>query len=254
MSLSDFSWNEAPLTGQAVRNENESGLLIFLLHGYMGDAPSNMAFARTMAQNVPDSTVIVPNGLRPVPDLNDPTHRQWWDLSPESDTSCLSGYMRDYPEKQRKLTQKTLPQVRFAAGVLNRFVVNTAAAYGKPLSDCVVAGISQGGMTAWDMVLFRKEIVSLGALVIIGAGMMAAERPLADKNAAKTPVFIAGGNQDEFFGPAVNDFSEKVLRDKGFSSVSRFQTDAVHFGLEHKVADSVCAFLNGIAEKRESVP
>ena len=252
-----FQWEKAPFSGLSVSCNEQSDYLIFLLHGYQGDAQSNLEFACELAQRVPDAQVVVPNGLRMIPKFNDWHKRQWWDLPEEADGSALSGFSDQVPAFQRVLIEEMVPRIHFTAGILNRFVLNVAQESGKSLKQCAVAGISQGGMTAFDMVLFRRELNTvenpLGALVIIGAGITKAERLLTPLNLPKIPVMLAGGNQDEIFPPKVNDFSENLLEKQGLP-VFRTQSDSVHFGLEHTVKDAVGVFLNEIWQKIESLP
>ena len=247
-----FSWNEPPFTGLSVQASDCFEKLVFLLHGYMGDAESNLAFAEKLAARVPNARIVVPDGLMPIPAYNDSHRRQWWELDERFNGNSLAGFSNDASDFDYALTQTLVPKIHFSAGVLNRFVVNTAAKCGKTLSDCAVAGISQGGMTAFEMVLFRKELSRiqnpLGALIIIGAGIVKAERLSSVPSLPPIPVLLAGGNQDEIFPPEVNDFSEKILKEKGLP-VSRIQTNSVHYGLEHSTDEAVGEFLNKIWKK-----
>ena len=246
-------FEKGALNGVYVSASDSPEKLIFLLHGYMGDVDSNLDFAKKIAANVPSSRVVLINGLTQVPALNDPHHRQWFELDPQNDPGALGGFTQDAPELQQRLIAQMQPRMHFTAGILNRLIVATAREFNVSLADCAVAGISQGGMTAFEMVLFRPEINAaqnhVGALAIIGAGIVKPERLLNPLRLPAIPVLLAIGNQDEFFPPKLNDFSQKMLERQGLP-VSRFQTDSVHFGLEHKVAGAVFGFLNGVWQKK----
>ena len=64
----EYAWDFAPLTGRAIAPKDaEPSKMVILLHGYQGDAHSNMNFARTLARSMPEALVVVPNGLSEVP-------------------------------------------------------------------------------------------------------------------------------------------------------------------------------------------
>ena len=246
-------FKKGALDGVYVSASDAPEKLVFLLHGYMGDVESNLDFAKKIAENVPSARVVLINGLMQVPALNDPHHRQWFELDDRNNPRALGGFTQEADALQQSLIAQMQPRVHFTAGILNRLIVATADEFGVKLADCAVAGISQGGMTAFEMTLFRPEINAaqnhIGALVIIGAGIVKLERLLNSLRLPKIPVLLTIGNQDEFFPPELNDFSQKMLERQGLP-VSRFQTDSAHFGLEHKVAPAVFGFLNAIWQKK----
>ena len=248
-----FSWNYSGLTGMGVSPDRERiRKMVVLLHGYMGDAESNMSFASKICEACPQCVVLVPDGPELVPVVNDPHHRQWYPLEETADSDgYLYAAMPYYapPEKQQKIREST-PRIQKTAALLNRFVLDQLQAYDLTLHDCFLSGISQGGITAYDMVLFRRELWGngsddfLGGLIIIGAGIHESDRlnGLRIGSIPKIPVLLARGKLDEIFPPTVDYFSAAQLRLHKLS-VEISQADSVHFGLEHKVCDAVCHFI-----------
>ena len=247
-----FDWNEQKLTGKGIKPAHAAvKKAVFLLHGYMGGADSNMEFARKICNACPNTVVMVPNGPTPVPPQNDPEHRQWYPLPETADSDGrFYSFMPYYaPAEKQKQMRECTPHIQKTAKLLNRFILNRIKNYGLTLSDCFLAGISQGGITAYDMVLFRKELHVddghfLGGLIIIGAGINQADRLNSLRRGAlpPIPVLLARGEHDEIFPKTVDYFSAAQLRLHKMP-VEKIQADSVHFGLEHKVCDAVCRFI-----------
>ncbi|MBO4520470.1 MAG: hypothetical protein J5787_04620 [Alphaproteobacteria bacterium] len=248
-----FFWHCRTLTGMGVKPDQEPvKKMVVLLHGYMGDAPSNMEFARKIAAACPQTVVLVPNGPTPVPPQNDPQHRQWYPLPATADSDgYFYSFMPCYApaEKQMQMREST-PHIQKTAKLLNSFILEQIKEYGLSLSDCFLAGISQGGITAFDMVLFRKELRKnktknfLGGLIVIGAGINESDRLNALKlnDFPPIPVLLARGEHDEIFPKTVDYFSAAQLRLHRLP-VETASADSGHFGLEHKVCGAVCRFI-----------
>lgn len=240
-------WEKDGLTGlKAEPVETPVQKMIVLLHGYMGDAQSNMDFALKLADACPQAAVFVPNGTAPVPPGDDPRRRKWWDLSESEFDGYLFSFMPYYaPPDKQKLMKKTIKGIQKTAALLNRFILNRLNEYGLRLSDCFLAGISQGGITAFEMVLFRDELHGGGdfpaGLISIGSGIIGADR-LRKLSLPPVPVLLARGERDEIFPKTVDYFSRSLLREQRMPVVLT-EADSVHFGLEHKVCDDVCAFI-----------
>lgn len=246
-----FHWKDKTLTGMGIAPRNEEiKKLVVLLHGYMGDAESNMAFAEKICSACSKTVVLVPNGPTCVPELNDTHHRQWYPLPETADADGIFySFMTYYApaEKQKQIRQST-PDIQKTAAVLNRFILKSAKKYALSLSDCFLAGISQGGITAYDMTLFRRELHKdafnrfLGGLIIIGAGINEADRLNGSDTIPPIPVLLARGKHDEIFPKTVDYFSAALLRGKKMP-VEMTEADSGHFGLEHNVCDAVCRFI-----------
>ena len=248
-----FCWNCGNLSGTGIKPTKESvRKMVVLLHGYMGDAESNMDFAKKICAACPQTVVLVPNGTQTVPPANDPQHRQWYPLPETADADGrLYSFMPYYaPAEKQKQMRESTPHIQKTARLLNHFFMQQAQKYNLALSDCFLAGISQGGITAYDMVLFRKELHQdktnsfLGGLIIIGAGINEADRLNTPEAASipPIPVLLARGKYDEIFPKTVDYFSAAQLRLLKMP-VEMTQADSVHFGLEHKVCDAVCRFI-----------
>ena len=82
MQTKIFFWEKDGLCGLGINSKKNSRVkkMIILLHGYNGDAESNMEFALKLSQASPEAVVFVPDGISPVPPGNDEHHRQWWPL------------------------------------------------------------------------------------------------------------------------------------------------------------------------------
>lgn len=252
------AWKSAPLTGMAVLPKNDSARkMIVLLHGYQGDARSNLGFARTLARGVENAAVFVPDGLAEVPNVGNPHVRQWWNLPPfEGRYYSFMPYLA--PAEIRRGLDQIVKEASVAAGILNKFFKKQAKLLGLKLSDCFLCGISQGGITAFEMALFRSELhadsfgTHLGGLAVIGAGIPGAQRIRQRETAFPAfPILLARGTNDEIFPPSVDAFSESLLKEAG-APVSRIQAESGHFGLEHAVADGVCAFFNAATRDKKA--
>lgn len=248
-----FDWKNERITGKGVKPAKGAvRKAVVLLHGFMGDAESNMEFAGKICAQCSGTLVIVPNGPDPVPPENDPKHRQWYPLPTTADND---GYMYSFmpayapPEKQKQI-RETTPKIQKTAKELNRIILKMLKEYHLSLADCFLAGISQGGITAFDMVLFRPELQNdgdgkfLAGLIIIGAGINEADRlnDLPCGSIPPIPVLLARGRYDEIFPRTVDYFSAAQLRLKNMP-VETTEAESVHFGLEHRVCDAVCRFI-----------
>ena len=252
-SYETFRWKDKTLTGTGIRPENEPvKKALFLLHGYMGDADSNMEFAEKICVLCPQTEVIVINGPTPVPPANDPEHRQWYPLPETADADgYLYSFMPYYlPAEKQKQIRESTPLIQKTAKLLNDFILKRLSELGLTLSDCFLCGISQGGITAYEMILFRKELLCNKAgrfpagLIIIGAGINESDRLNAIPAGTRppVPVLLARGRRDEIFPKTVDYFSAAQLRLHGMP-VETIEADSVHFGLEHAVCDGVCDFI-----------
>ena len=243
--------NDRKMTGLIVRRADEPvGKTVVLLHGYMGDAESNTGFAKEICDGCPETEVVVPDGPDPVFPENDPSHRQWYPLPETADADgYLYSFMPYYlPAEKQKQIRESTPLIRKTAKTLNDFILRYLKKNGKALSDCFLCGISQGGITAYEMLLFRPELHkddagrSLAGLVIIGAGINESDRLNAITALPPVPVLLARGSRDGIFPKTVDYFSAAQLRLHGFP-VETAEADSVHFGLEHAVRAPVCDFI-----------
>ncbi len=248
MKQAIFPWKADGLSGLGIKRDKDPvQKMVILLHGYRGDAESNTAFALKLFEACPHAVVLVPDGIEPIPPGDDPHHRQWWDLPESEFNGELCSFMPYYASRQK---QRLMKQIGFGlqntAALLNRFILNRLAEYSLSLSDCFLAGISQGGITAFEMTLFRKELHGsgddfLGGLISIGSGILGADR-LRDLTVPPIPVLLARGRRDEIFPKTVDYFSRSLLKEKQMPVVLT-EADSVHFGLEHAVSDAVCGFI-----------
>lgn len=247
--LSANRWENNGISALILENKGaEHSRLIVLLHGYQGDASSNLEFGKTLLSADESAVVAVFDGLEEVPDRHDPHIRQWWALppfegryyaamplfAPKSVRSALDAIVRDAHKTAVRLNAAVLELMRE-----------------KKLKTLVLAGISQGGITAFEMALFCSELISvLDGVVIIGAGIAGADR-LRETAVKPVPFLLVRGTKDEIFPLSVNRFSESVLREAGVCAVAQ-AVDSPHFGLEHAAAGEVRAFISGLERKKST--
>lgn len=254
----EFFWEQDGLNGLAISAVTpKPEKIIVLLHGYQGDADSNMVFARTLADAFPETMIVVPNGTARMPPGDDPHRRQWWNIDLENFSGSLCAAMPDNaPEEKQEGIRRIGREANETAAILNRFIRNMLKEEGLALKDCYLVGISQGGMTAFEMILFREELHRdddgsyLAGMVTIGSGIPDAGR-IRDRASyfyPPVPVLLTRGTADEIFPPEVDLFSKNLLQANGFP-VETAQEDSVHYGLEHRVAGHVCSFIRGNMEK-----
>lgn len=216
--------------------------LIVLLHGYQGDRFSNREFGMKLLQSDSRAVVAVFDGLEPVPGRGDDRVRQWWDLPP-FDGRLYSFRPRYAPKNVQPALRKIVDDAGKAANRLNPVVRSLMRSL--RLKRIVPCGISQGGITAAEMVLFRHDLDDVtAALVLIGAGLPDPDR-LERAEKRPFPVLLAGGWRDGIFPRTVYAFSTSVLTAAGYR-VANTVADSDHFGLEHAVAPAVGEFLRAL--------
>lgn len=213
--------------------------LIALLHGYQGDRFSNREFGVKLLESEPRAAVAVLDGLEPVPGRGDDRIRQWWDLPP-FDGKLYSFRPCYAPKAVRPALRRIVEGAGKAADRLGPFMRRLMSFCG--VRRLIPCGISQGGITAAEMTLFRHDLDDVtAALVLIGAGLPDPDR-LEDADSRPFPVLLAGGWRDGIFPRTVYAFSTAVLKAAGYR-VENTVADSDHFGLEHAVAPAVGAFL-----------
>lgn len=244
--LSVNRWENNDISALILENESvEHSRLIVLLHGYQGDALSNLEFGKTLLSADESAVVAVFDGVEEVPDRHDPHIRQWWDLPP-FDGRYYAAMPLFAPKEARPALDGIVRDAHKTAVRLNAVILELMREKG--LQTLVLAGISQGGITAFEMALFCSELSSvLEGVVIIGAGIAGADR-LRKTAVEPVPFLLVRGTKDEIFPLSVSCFSESVLREKGIP-VSAKAVDSPHFGLEHAAADEVRAFISGLSAK-----
>lgn len=247
--LSVNRWENNGISALILENESvEHSRLIVLLHGYQGDALSNLEFGKTLLSADESAVVAVFDGVEEVPDRHDPHIRQWWDLPP-FDGRYYAAMPLFAPKEARPALDGIVRDAHKTAVRLNAAILELMREKG--LQTVVLAGISQGGITAFEMALFCSELLSvLEGVVIIGAGIAGADR-LCKTAVNPVPFLLVRGTKDEIFPLSVNRFSESVLREAGVPAVAK-AVDSPHFGLEHAAANEVRAFISGLKRKKST--
>lgn len=244
--LSVNRWENNGISALVLENKGaEHSRLIVLLHGYQGDALSNLEFGKTLLSSDESAVVAVFDGLEEVPDRHDPHVRQWWDLPP-FDGRYYAAMPLFAPKEARPALDGIVRGAHKAAVRLNAVILKLMREKG--LQTLVLSGISQGGITAFEMALFCSELSPvLEGVVIIGAGIAGADR-LRETAVKPVPFLLVRGTRDEIFPLSVNRFSESVLSEAGVPTIAK-AVDSPHFGLEHAAAGEVCAFISGLSAK-----
>lgn len=239
-------WENNGVSALVLENGGEKhDRLIVLLHGYQGDALSNLEFGKTLLSADESAVVAVFDGLEEVPGRHDPRVRQWWDLPPFEGRYCAAMPLFA-PKSVRPALDAIVRDAHKTSVRLNAAVLELMRE--KKLKTLVLAGISQGGITAFEMALFCSELSAvLQGVVIIGAGIPGADR--LRKTAVKpVPFLLVRGTKDDIFPLSVNCFSQSVLAEAGVPAVAE-AVDSPHFGLEHAAAEQVRAFISGLNAK-----
>ncbi len=197
-----------PASGRAAR------LLVVLCHGVGSDGSDLAALAEEIAPLLPEAAFACPDA--PEPFAFAPSGRQWFPLADLAPARLEAG-------------------VRRAAPVLARFVTEEAARWGLGLNRTVLAGFSQGAMTA----LFTGLCLSPAPAAIAafsGALPVLPERPIGS---AWPPVLLVHGEDDPVVPIALSRAAEAALRTAGVPVTALWRP-----GLGHGIdAAGVTAFV-----------
>jgi phospholipase/carboxylesterase len=165
--------------------------IVFLLHGVGADGHDLIDLAPRWAQALPDALFISPHA--PTPYQGAPFGRQWFDLTDRSPARLEAG-------------------VRAVAPVLDAAISRECAAAGLPESHVILAGFSQGAMTALFCGLRRA---TPPAAILAYSGLLLGPESLGAELRGRPPVLLVHGEVDEVVPVGGSRAAERQLRDAG---------------------------------------
>lgn len=164
--------------------------LVIFLHGYNGNIADHQYAIDWLRQNLKSALIVVPQAPQPC-DKN-PLKKQWF------------GMLKYDPENKRRLDQTSLEdifsiynkaakEIEYNSLQINDFIDYLQQKYGFTDAATYLIGFSQGAILAADAALRRKQPLA-GAFVI--AGLLAADKALAQHLNSKPPLYLFHGEDD----------------------------------------------------------
>ena len=145
--------------------------IIVWLHGYGADGHDLISCVDTWALSLPSTLFLFPHAPEPC-EVN-PLGRQWFSLPDISDTSIRSGLDTARP-------------------ILKQYIYSKLDSFHLSPQDCFVAGFSQGGMLAMDMIF---EIPNIAGIISY-SGVFCVPSIPPNKDVAQTPILMIHGTRD----------------------------------------------------------
>lgn len=179
-----------PISGHAAKQ------LVIVLHGWGADGHNLIDLADMLAPSLPDAHFIAPNAPH-VCEVN-PFGYQWFSLQDRHPAHMLEG-------------------ARSAATVLNHFIDAQLAALNLDNSKLALVGFSQGTMTALQVGLRRSP--ALAAIIGFSGALIGAET-LMKELAARPPVCLIHGQNDDVVHFAAMGHATQALKDHGVDVVT----------------------------------
>ena len=203
-----------PLTGPeaAPASGGPAAQLVVLLHGLGVDGSDLIGLAPYFAEALPDAAFFAPDAPDPC-DLV-PFGRQWFSLQDRAASQVVAG-------------------VRGAAPRLAATIAAAAARWGVGPGDVALVGFSQGAMMALQVGL-RRDPPPAAIVAFSGALVDAARLP--EEIAARPPVLLVHGAEDEVVNPASLATAERALGAVGVPVLAQLRP-----GLGHAIDDEGAA-------------
>lgn len=176
----------APASGGPARH------LVVFLHGLGSNGDDLIELAPYFAQALPDAVFFAPDAPEPC-DMA-PFGRQWFSLRDQSPQAMLAG-------------------VESGATVLNAFLDAKLAELGLSDDKMMLVGFSQGTMLALHVALRRPAAPA--AVVGYSGLVVAPERLLEDKIAARPPILLVHGEDDEVVPHSFLLFAQEIFEKLG---------------------------------------
>lgn len=166
--------------------------LVVLVHGFGADGHDLIDLAAMWAEAVPGALFVAPHAPEPCEGI--PFGRQWFPLWDRSQAQLAAG-------------------VEGAAAALGGFVAAEAARLALPAGRVALMGFSQGAMTVLEAGL-RGAVAEPACVLAYSGGLIGAET-LAARLAARPPVLLVHGEEDEVVPPAATRAAEVALAAAG---------------------------------------
>ena len=171
------------LTGPSYSLHSKAKKLIVMLHGY-GDTAENFIYiANQLDQEEWGAQYISLNAPETIP--NYPMGNQWFDIYPNGIYISDAGPNEVAIIRQgvKKALEKIKLTIKYHLNVL-----------GLTFKDCLVMGVSQGGMMTFELGNVCHE--RLGALAIL-SGRIMEQTKINNELFKQTPIFISHGDKDD---------------------------------------------------------
>jgi len=191
---------------QAAASGNATSMVVFL-HGYGADGDDLMGLAKPLAEYLPDTVFLAPDG--PEKCAGNQAGRQWFSvpwIDNSSEEDAVSGMHR-------------------AVDDLNAFLDKAAQQEGVSLENTILFGFSQGTMMALQLAPRRNEVL---AAVVGFSGSLMLPDDLRDQLVTRPPVMLLHGDQDEVVPPEALNKAEFALDTLGFEVYAFVMENAAH--------------------------
>ncbi len=224
--MSDTSAQPRPLTGPGFGppSGEEPEHLCILLHGLGADGNDLIALAPLLAEVLPTARFIAPDAPEPC-DMA-PMGHQWFSLQDPAADALDAG-------------------VRRAAADADAFIDEMLDGLGLGPERLILAGFSQGAMTALHLGL-RREVAPLGILSFSGA-LISPER-LGAEIRCRPPVTIIHGQADPLVPVLSATVAEGVLKGAGVP-VECHQLEGLAHGIDEAALVLAAAFLKRLLDE-----
>jgi len=181
------------------QNGEHPSRVVIILHGVGADGENMMGVVPHLAEEMPDCYFICPNGPEKYSDgsqsVNGSYGYQWFSL-----------WDRSYD--QLKLG------VENASDILNAFIDEVRDKFGLEYKDIVLAGFSQGCMTALHTALRMDEEKEIAGMIGFSGGMIANQLE-ENEITSRMPVCLIHGAEDDIVPFDRSLYAEEVLSGLG---------------------------------------
>ncbi|MGE0748003.1 MAG: alpha/beta hydrolase [Rhodospirillales bacterium] len=178
--------------------------LVILLHGYGADGRDLIGLAPELADTLPDTAFVAPNG--PARCDGAPFGYQW------------VGRLTTEPAAR-------LAELRAAAAALDRFIDAELARHGLAEDRLALVGFSQGTMMSLHVGPRRER----GVAGILGySGRLDSPELFAAEVRTRPPVVLVHGEDDEVLPPERSRLAAALLADNGISVETHFRPGLGH--------------------------
>lgn len=196
-------------------------MLCILLHGLGADGNDLIALAPLLAEVLPTARFIAPNAPEPC-DMA-PMGYQWFSLLNPAQEAMEAG-------------------VRRAARDANAFIEEMLAGLDLGPDRLLLAGFSQGAMTALHLGL-RREVAPIA--IVSFSGALVAPEKLAAEIRCRPPVCILHGQDDPLVPVLSANVATEVLRGAGVPVESHLLEGLAH-GIDEAALIAAAAFLKRV--------
>jgi phospholipase/carboxylesterase len=181
--------------------------MVIFLHGYGADGDDLMGLAKPLADYMPDTVFVSPDG----PEVcgGNQEGRQWFSVPWIDNTS----------------EEDAVAGMKLAVEDLNVYVDDMVEKEGVTIEKTVIFGFSQGTMMALQMAPRRAQAF---AAVVGFSGSLMLPDDLREQVISRPPVMLLHGDQDEVVPPEALNKAEFALSTLGFEVYAFVMENAGH--------------------------